>query len=56
MKGLIFNEEQEMGEIYQIVDFSKDMGGTDDINQSNKSALNKTNQNLYLLGILLVMW
>ena len=38
-KGLIYNEEQEIGEINQIVDISTDIGGTGNI--KNKTAFKR---------------
>ena len=43
-EGLVYNEELKIGEIKQIVDLSEDIGGTGNIKQSNKSALNETNK------------
>ena len=43
-EGLVYKEEQE---INQIVDTSKDIDGTGDIKQSNKSALNKNKNYTY---------
>ena len=48
-EGLVYNGEQEIGKINQIVDLSKDVSGTGKIKQSNRSTLNKTNK-IYLLG------
>ena len=34
---LVYNEEQDIGQINQIVDLSKDVSGTGEIKQSNRS-------------------
>ena len=43
-EGKVYNEGQEIRNINQIVDISKDIGGPGNIKQPNKSALNKTNK------------
>ena len=52
---LVYNEEQEIGEINQIVDISKDIGGTGKIKQSHKIVLSRTNK-IILLETLLEVW
>ena len=49
-EGLVYNKEQETGEIDKIVDFTKKIGGTCNIQQSCRSALNKSNINYTYLG------
>ena len=49
-EGLVHNEEQEIGDINQMVYTSKNIGKFDNIKQLNKSVLNKTNENYTYWG------
>ena len=49
-EGLINQEEQEIEEINQTVYIAKDIGGIDNIKESNKCILNKTNKNYTYWG------
>ena len=47
---MVYNDKHEAAEINQIIDTSKDMGGSNNSKQPDKSILNKTHKNYMSWG------